>query len=200
MRPGSTSDKPAAWDIQLTTALENSWGFVLFPTGQQAKPLFATGVSPPELIGRFAHRKAFISLLEALAQCLPFWALWQLLKQPYWAYIDNTSAQHALIRGYSTNPAANFLVWAFWAAAARAGAGPWFERVASGDNISDGISRLDFAMARRDGWRELPFVFDGIYHALVDAIDRDPLNVTTFVTKTLANLTAQRVAMGLPAE
>ena len=134
-----------------------------------------------------------------LAQCLPLWALGPLLAQPYWSFVDNTAAQHALVRGYSTNPAGNFITGAFWAAAARLGAGPWFHRVSSKDNISHGISRLDHELAVQAGWRQLEFDFSRVYAAIVEAVALSPLDPAKFLTAVLDDLAAQRLRLGLPA-
>ena len=56
-----------------TPLLDNAWGFVLFRADPSAPPLFACGVVEPELLRRCVHNRAYMFVLEALAQCLPLW-------------------------------------------------------------------------------------------------------------------------------
>eukprot|EP00972_Heterocapsa_arctica_P029364 4322628-Heterocapsa_arctica.AAC.1 len=198
-RPGRAGDVPDSWSLAAAPDLENSWGFVLFPRGAHGQALYCAGKVPPALLARFAHRKAFIFLLEAVAQVLPLWALWPFLQEPYWSFVDNTAAQHCLIRGSSSNTAGNHLAALFWAAAARARAAPWFERVSSEDNLSDGISRQDFALAQSCGWRRLDFDFGPTFELLVSSFEAGRFDIRLDVESILADLGAQRVRLGLPA-
>ena len=82
------------------------------------------------------------------------------------SFIDNTAAQHALTKGSSRDPPVNALVGAFWAWTARRGAVPHFERVPSGSNWSDGVSRNDFSLAQQLGWIFADFDLAPLYNLL----------------------------------
>ena len=68
-------------------------------------------------------------------------------------FIDNDSARHALIRGYSPVGASRCLVEEYWRDAATLQPAPCFDRVSSSGNPADGPSRLDFK-----GTTSLPIV------------------------------------------
>ena len=176
---------------------DNGWGFVPFPADRASPPLYASGSVPPAVLQRFATRQAFIFILEALAQCLPLWALGPALAGPYWSFVDNTAAQHALTRGYSGNAAANAVISAFWVAASVYAASPWFERVPSKANISDAVSRRDFTFAEDQGWRRLDFDFTQVYMLLADFVDSGSFDVEPLVKDIVKDLSAQRPSLGL---
>ena len=103
---------------------------------------------------KYAKGAQFIFFLEAVAQCLPYWVFWIWLKGPYLSFIDNSSAQWALTKGYSNNEQANVLVTLFWSAVTERQGDPWFERVPTKANISGSVSRGDKGPAKRRGWVE----------------------------------------------
>ena len=84
---------------------------------------------------------------------------------------DNTASQHALIKGFSANRAANALVGLFWLGAAHLQRNPWFERVTSGDNLSDPISREDIAMARDRGWHPVQIDLAALWPVLLRVLN-----------------------------
>ena len=104
---------------------------------------------------KYAKGAQFIFFLEAVAQCLPYWVFWPCLKGPYLSFIDNSSAQWALTKGYSNNEQANRLVTMFWCAVSERQGDPWFERVPTKANISDSVSRGDRKPAKTRGWIEV---------------------------------------------
>ena len=59
-------------------------------------------------------------------------------------FIDNDSARHALIKGYTPSLASARLVSSFWESEAALASYCWVERVPSLSNIADGPSRLKF--------------------------------------------------------
>ena len=63
-------------------------------------------------------------------------------------FIDNDSARHGLISGYSPLLRSAALISATLVELARIGAFAWFARVPSASNIADGPSRLDFEKLR----------------------------------------------------
>ena len=162
-----------------------------------ATPLFAHGSVPPHLLARFTARKAFIFLLEAIAQLLPLLMFPELLRGPFWAFVDNDAARHALAKGYSGNVAANALISTYWCAAAASGASPWFERVASKANLSDEVSRGEFAFARARGWRQVHFDLSATWHRLTELIVSESFQVDGLVKAIFADLAVQRSAQGM---
>ena len=75
---------------------------------------------------------------------------------------------------------------------------PWFERVSSKDNPSDGISRGDAALAVELGWRYLPLDCSRVYALLVEAVDADSFDVVPLLHVILADFEAQLVNLNLP--
>ena len=200
-RPGHAGEIPLGWRPQAIHTADNGWGVVLFPANRACGPadvrVRESGSVPPAVLQRFATRHAFIFILQALAQCLPLWALGLALAGPYWSFVDNTAAQHALTRGYSGNAAANAVVSAFWVAASVYAASPCFERVPSKANISDAISRRDFAYAEDQEWRHLDFDFTRVYTLLADFVDSSSFDVEPLVRDIVEDLSAQRLLLGL---
>ena len=68
------------------------------------------------------------------------------------AFDDNTASEHALVRGYSSDPTTNVRVSHFGGAASLAHASVWLERVPSPANLADAIRREDFTFAVAAGW------------------------------------------------
>ena len=151
--------------------------------------------SPPDVLGRFARTKAYIFVLEALAQLVPLLMLHPLLVGPFWAFIDNEAAKHALTKGYSGNAAANTFVSAYWVAAATTAAAPWLERVSSKANLSDQVSRGDFAQAERLRWRQVRFDLTRFWQELAHLVDSDSLEVGATVAAALRGFALQRQAV-----
>ena len=196
-RPGPANEIPLVWRPEAIHTADNGWGFVLLPADRACPPMYAYGSVPPAVLQRFATRRAFIFILEVLAQCLPLWALGPALAGPYWSFVDNTAAQHALTRGYSGNAAVNAVVSAFWVAASVYTASPWFERVPSKANISDAVSKRDFAYARDQGWRRLDFDFTRVYAVLADFVDSGSFDVEPLVQAIVKDFSTQRLSLGL---
>ena len=66
-------------------------------------------------------------------------------------FIDNESARHALIGGYSPQAASSTLVAASARLDSSLGVWQWAARVPSPSNLADGPSRLDFDEVKRLG-------------------------------------------------
>ena len=124
---------------------------------------------PVDILRAFAVSGQFIFILEALAQCLPLWVFWPVLRGPYWSLVVNNSAGGSLIKGYSSNAEANVLISLFWATAVAKAAEPWFERVPSAANVSDAISRKDFSKAKEMGWTPCEVGLDCLWQLLREA-------------------------------
>ena len=71
-------------------------------------------------------------------------------------YLDNSSAEMALVKGYSPSPASAPLVSRVADADVRLGVRSWFGRVPSLSNPADAPSRLDFASREAEGWELCP--------------------------------------------
>ena len=110
------------------------------------------GETPPDILGLFASRGAFIYFLEAWAQIIPALACLHLLGDRYIAFCDNEAAKHALIKGYGNDIPINNLLGTYWAAHAISGTSPWMERVTTHANIADAVSRNDVKFAVAQGW------------------------------------------------
>ena len=194
LRPSQADTLPAGWAKDWPAELVNGWGFVLLPA-DGSTPIYAHGSVPPAVLKRFAKTKAYIFVLEALAQLVPLLLLHPLLRGPFWAFIDNEAAKHALTKGYSGNAAANTLVSAYWVAAATTAAAPWMERVSSKANLSDQVSRGDFAQAVRLGWRRVRFDLERLWQELAHLVDSDSLEVGATVAAALRDFERQRRAV-----
>ena len=97
---------------------------------------------------QFSSRRAYIYMLEIIAQVLPFFALRELLYHDIILFADNEPARHALVKGYSQDSAANKLLQAAWCWIEANRLQPQWQRVASSANISDAVSRGDDTFAR----------------------------------------------------
>ena len=155
LEPGDNVPQDARW--------RNGWGFVLL-LGDHV--FYDFGVIKPELLRPFAARKAFIYVLEILAQVLPLVVFARRLP-PHWiAFIDNVAGQFALMKGYGKDPAVNGILASFWGLAAERQWAPDFYRVPSESNISDAISRGDDSVARREGWTRVQSPVDDVMRVL----------------------------------
>ena len=135
--------------------LNNGFGVDLFTV--TGIPLFFCGEVPSPVSQEFAQRGQFIFFLEAVAQMLALFAFPSESRGPYLSFIDNTAAQFALTKGFSSDDASNTLSSIFWATAARNRCAPCFERVSSKANIADAVSRHDRGLMLRLGAKESKF-------------------------------------------
>ena len=102
-----------------------------------------------------------IGQLEIVPALLALWLWPQLFAAPgrrVLVFVDNDSARHALIKGFSPVDASRSLVESFWTKVARLQAAPWFERVPTAGNPADAPSRLQFGALA--GLRPRPRVVD----------------------------------------
>ena len=140
---------PRSAQARPTDRWTNGWGFVLVIDDEV---FYSRGVVPAWFLRRFASRKAFIYVLEIVAQLLPLLAFGERLPSFWTAYIDNAAGQWALLKGYGKDDAVNGVLSAFWASAARHCWFPEFVRVPSKANVSDAVSRDDLRQASAEGW------------------------------------------------
>ena len=165
----------------------NGWGFVLVIDDEV---FYSRGVVPAWFLRRFASRKAFIYVLEIVAQLLPLLAFGARLPSLWTAYIDNAAGQWALLKGYGKDDAVNGVLAAFWASAARHCWFPEFIRVPSKANISDAVSRDDLRQASAEGWSWLDLPVDDILNVLLRAAD-DLEFATDEAASALASLSSE---------
>ena len=86
-----------------------------------------------------------IILVEAIAPLLLLCTYPWILRGSAWVhYIDNTAAQHALLRGSCSIPSGDHMVGATWEAAAELDCWPYADCVHNKSNPNDGVSRGDF--------------------------------------------------------
>ena len=156
---------------------DNGYGVVVFGREPNAQPLYFYGKIPKDLLLAYAPDGQYIFVLEALAQCLAYWICWPFLKGPYWSFIDNSAAQWALTKGYSSLGEANILTSLFWSATTQREGEPWFERVPSKANCSDAVSRADTKSADEAGWKRLNLDLAKIWHILRQALDTEEKNL-----------------------
>ena len=142
------------WDVSQVT--ENGWGFIVIP--DQSKPHIGFtmfGTVPLAIVKLFSGTKAFIYFLEALAAIIAPMMLRPLLPEHYISFIDNEAAKFALIKGYGKQVRVNQLIATFWNFISANQLSPWIERVSSGANWADSVSRNDFSLANAKGWIRL---------------------------------------------
>ena len=187
------SDMPAVWPAESLDDCANGLGAVLLPVDGSRPEYFASSV-PTEVLAAFATRRQFIFFLEAVAQCLPAWHWAQRLAGgPAGAFVsfcDNSSAQGALVKGYTADPPCNVLIALYWSSMAVLGAAPWFERVSSKDNIADAVSRFDFTEAESQGWLRVHPPLDKVWEVLLRAVrdlDYGSLGAARAVLKAAAH-------------
>ena len=96
----------------------NAWGYVI-RIGDRI--FYDHGVTPTWLVQIFATRKAYIYMVEILAQLVAFVTFGAKLPAAIIAFIDNTAGQGALTKGYGRDGAVNGMISAFWSLAARQG-------------------------------------------------------------------------------
>ena len=126
----------------------NGWGFVL-RMGDMT--FYDHGQVPQWFLDHFAARKAFIYVLEIVAQVLPLAAFSSVLPMRWLAFIDNQAGEAALRKGYGKDDAVNGVLTAFWSLAVHMSWDPDFNRVESKANISDAVSRADLTFAQAQG-------------------------------------------------
>ena len=161
-------DNRIAFSTAVVPDLENGFGAILFPV--HGKPLYFSGALPAPFLAVFAQRGQFIFLLEALVQIPALFVFHNELSGLYISFVDNTAAQFALAKAYSTDDAVNTLASIFWTTAGVLGFGPWFERVSSQANISDKISPQDFSDVARLQASQVLVHFEKVWPLLLDAV------------------------------
>ena len=154
----------------MAIALPQRLGAVVFFPDRSRRPIYMYGRVAPDVLQVLATRDAFIYTLEACAQLLPLVACAKWLSGPIFAFCDNPAAQHALLKGYTNHSGVGVVTSCYWAIAAIRKLNPWFERVSSASNISDGVSRHEFELATKLDWCQVSVDFTQVFKLLVDHI------------------------------
>ena len=129
---------------------------------QRAANGWGLATSPVRFACKFDTARAYIYMLEVLAQILAVVTLADYLGKDWVAFIN---------KGYGRDAAVNGLLFAFWSLAATRSWRPTFCRVTSEANIADPISQADCALAVRHGWSQADTNLTGILEILAWAAD-----------------------------
>ena len=152
-QPGEVKHKagflPAGLPTPKGARGKNGWGYVVRIGGET---FYDFGQAPASFLAAFGSRRAFIYVLEIVAQVLALTALARRLPERWLAFIDNVAGQWALTKGYGRDQCVNGVLAAFWSQAAGMGWLPDFRRVPSKANVADAVSRGDIATAVAMGW------------------------------------------------
>ena len=146
----------------------NGWGYVV-RIGDSV--YYDSGSIPNWFVRKFDTHRAYIYMLEVLAQLSAVVTLARQLPCDWIAFIDNAAGQWALNKGYGRDRSVNGLLSAFWSMAASHSWRPIFHRVTSEANIADPISRADCTLAVRHGWRQADTPLEQILDILAWAAD-----------------------------
>ena len=149
---------PDAVPFEILREATNGFGAVFCALGSQ--PIAFRGEVPRLVLARVASSKAFIFWLEALAQILSIIVVAHMVEADILCFVDNTAAELALRKGSSKDLLLSALIGQFWIWVAERGLCLHFRRVASSENLSDGISRGDLADVQDIKGRvvEVPFI------------------------------------------
>ena len=162
------------WGQTNPAAFHNGFGFVV-KTNEGV--WYAAGSVPYWFLRHFCSRRAYIFVLEAVAQILPVLALKQRLPKQLLLFMDNEPSRRALVRGYGKDDSVNKLMQVAWRFLEEAEFRPEWQRVMSSANISDKVSRFDFADAKRMGWTWLQHDWEAEFLRLLNAVKEGPLCV-----------------------
>ena len=145
---------------------DNGWGYVV-RIGSQV--LFCHGTTPHSVLRQITSSYT----LEVFAQLMAVLALAERLPPNWLAFIDNTSGDAALKKGYGNDAIVNGMLATFRGTAARCGWRPHFAKA----NVADAIFRGDLSRASQEGWTRLDDHTDAITDILtMAASDADYAN------------------------
>ncbi|CAE7040028.1 kanC [Symbiodinium sp. CCMP2592] len=164
----SDEDIPS-WGRTPPETLRNGWGFVVTVQG---RTYFAHGRVPYWFVREFTSRRAYIYMLEIVAQILPLFAMQRQLDRHVLLFVDNEPARHALTRGFGKDESINCLLQHAWRFLEENSFRPAWQRVTSSANVSDSVSRGDLRHARAESWTELHRDWDGVFEELLTGSDR----------------------------
>ena len=171
----------------------NGWGAVFLPpSGRRFS--FRSQVPPAVLGGRTATSEAFIFRLEMLAQVLSVIVLAPQVRGHVLCLRDNSSAEHALQKGFFKDSLFTKVLGCFARFLASHSIALSFHRVSSAANASDGVSRDDWLLAASLGCVRRKFDFSGAYDWLQRLPELPEGSLFTTFVKFAEGLSAQSVA------
>ena len=137
-----------SWGRAPPQTLRNGCGFVVTIKGTT---FFAHGHVPYWFVREFASRRAYIYMLEIVAQLLPILAMHEQLDRYIIMFVDNEPARHALSRGFGKDDSINCLLQHSWRFLEEQSLRPAWQLVTSAANVSEeGIFE---ALAQKAGRR-----------------------------------------------
>ena len=166
-KPGD--DDIPNWGRTPPETLRNGWGFVATIRG---RTLYANGTVPYWFVREFASRRAYIYMLEIVAQILPLIALQEHLDKYIVMFVDNEPARHALSKGFGKDDSINCLLQHTWRHIESLSLRPAWQRVTSAADVSDAVSRGDLRHAWAEGWMHLEHDWDGVFEGLLTGSER----------------------------
>ena len=101
-----------SWDERLLR--RSATAGALWLPSMQGTTFFAHGHVPYWFVREFASRRAYIYMLEIVAQLLPILAMHDQLDRYIIMFVDNELARHALSRGFGKDNSINCLLQHSW--------------------------------------------------------------------------------------
>ncbi|CAE7232002.1 DNMT3A [Symbiodinium sp. CCMP2456] len=157
------------WGRTPPETLRNGWGFVATARGQT---FYAAGRVPHWFVREFASRRAYIYMLEIVAQILPLLVLHDRIDQHVIMFVDNEPARHALSKGFGKDESINRLLQHSWRYMEGIQLRPAWQRVTSSANVSDAVSRGDLRHAQAEGWTLVEEDWDAVFEGLLKGSER----------------------------
>ena len=157
------------WGRTPPETLRNGWGFV---ATIQGRTVYAHGTVPYWFVREFTSRRAYIYMLEVVAQVLPLIALQHDLDKQIIMFVDNEPARHALSKGFGKDDSINCLLQHTWRHIEMLSLRPAWQRVTSAANVSDDVSRGDLRHAQAAGWTRLEHDWDAVFEGLLMGSER----------------------------
>ena len=156
---------PRRWNSHKAPAYHNGWGIIVKTNG---RVYYSSGSVPAEVLRLFCKRRAYIYVLEVLAQIFAFVIFHSVLTPYVVSYIDNEPGRCALSKGYGKDLGVNNLLSFAWTWLCRAQRHPHFEWIPSDQNISDPVSRFDSSVVQPD-WVEVCPDMNSLWPILIKA-------------------------------
>ena len=130
-------------------------GFVLYDK-RVRHPVYGTKSVPWGEVAKWIVRKNQIMMVELLAVVQMVAAVGEKLRRrKLIIFVDSESAEGALVKGGSSKDDVSSLVRVFWRLIQEFEIVVYIDRVPTDSNISDGVSRNSFDLAKKLGWWEV---------------------------------------------
>ena len=131
-------------------------GAVIF-SRQREIPLATSIAVPQEVIDTWIPRETQIAMVETIAVNVALETFEEMIVgKRVVVMIDSESVLGAIVKGYSDREDICGLVSVVWEQIRRMNVVPFFERIPTDGNLSDGPSRLNWGIAGRCGWGIVP--------------------------------------------